>query len=202
MTTTATTPTLAERAIAAYQARSAHQMEVYKQQREKALAKHRETLITDLASVFGEDIARQATIKPMRGADANLVAVVPGIDRAEFYSRKRTSVGALCMAPVLDIPDERDERFADWYENALNNNRPRTRAVNSLAGVGEVLAEWADCDWTIHPWPSPQVVDQPPARFAQITIRDANRESRPFRVLGIVQSVHVLLVVEYTDIEA
>lgn len=191
--TTATERTLAQQALEAYEAYQEKATQASEEDRKARQEREQGYLSGLLVKVFGSDIAATATYTDGEVYKASL----PGIDNATFYCFRDSYLNSydLWMDPVLTIPD--GEAFEEWYENPLNHRAPRAHRVASLSDVGMVLRHWAEDDWEIKPRPPQQPA--PPERFAEMTLREANRCDRPFKVLGLTfYDETTFLVVEYT----
>lgn len=164
-------------------------------------------LDNDMHMVFGTEVQFD-----MRYENDEWRAYMTDFPSAYFrHSHIRYSTLDIC--PIINIPDGAE--YTEWWEFGPNKNIPNSIGVSTLREIGEALAIWEKCTWEIHPWPkktpetpqpsTPQE-EQGNPRFAELTLSQANAETRPFRVcatvtIGAEYVPNWLFVVEYTDVE-
>lgn len=150
--------------------------------------------------VFGDDVEYQEVTR--RGTSRPYASLV---DFPEMLFREAswTEYGKLVATPVFEEPE--GEEYEEWQDNPRNASFPRSEGIAYLSEVADLASRWASCDKTIYPWePDAKLqakAPDKPSRFAQLTIKEANAETRPFKVLGINGDDDVYIVAEYTDIE-
>jgi len=202
---TITTKTLRERALAARTEQEARNREIAVRNRDDTRARIETGLRDDIKRYLG--VTDGITIIIPNDIWELAYATIDELPGIQIEQAPSPYSSGVQLKLPFDIPD--GLAYAEWWMNPANQKMSQAPSalVGNLAELGSFLKlveEFGDIE-PIQPWPekpeAPAVAtDQP--RFAELSVIDANRETRPFNVLGVVwddNELAAVMVVEYID---